>query len=201
MPGLYVVNALQFHSVLWTGLKYSGFQVPLPIAHGLVGASVVAALRPSVQTGSWKWLAFGAFLGIAADFDYALNWLRISFGGWHHGFTHSIPFAIVVGLLGIVILRQWKIRSFIVISAAYVSHALLDFMLTESRGVALWWPFTNYRYKLRLPNPIDYTWSDDSFRQAALDLLRISLVELLIFGPILLIVILVSSFLRPRELA
>jgi membrane-bound metal-dependent hydrolase YbcI (DUF457 family) len=88
------------------------------------------------------------------------------------------------------------VRSFLVFGGAYVSHTLLDFMLTESRGVALWWPFTNYRYKLRLPNPIDYTYSDDSFSQAAIDLLKISLVELLIFGPILLAVILVRNKLR-----
>jgi hypothetical protein len=62
-----------------------GFRVPLPVAHGLVGAGVVAALLPSAQPGRWKWLAFGALLGIAPDFDYALNWLHIGRGGWHHG--------------------------------------------------------------------------------------------------------------------
>ena len=102
-------------------------------------------------------------------------------------------------MVAIVILRHWKVRSFIVFSSAYVSHTLLDFLLTESRGVALWWPFTNYRYKLRLPNPIDYTWSSDSLSQAALDLLRISLVEMLIFAPILVFVILVSSSLKRRD--
>ncbi len=172
--------------------------MPLPVAHGLIGASVVAALRPSAEPDRWKWLALGAFLGIAPDFDFALNLLRISRGGWHHGFTHSIPFALVVGLVTILVLRQWKASSFLIVTAAYVSHTLLDFMLTESRGVALWWPFTNHRYKLRLPNPIDYTWSDDSFRQAAVDLLKISFIELLIFAPILLAVILVRQIVNKR---
>lgn len=174
--------------------------MPLPVAHGLIGASVVAALRDPAQTPGWKWLAFGAFLAIAPDFDFALNWLRISWGGWHHGFTHSIPFAVVVGLVTIIALRQLKVRSFLVFGGAYVSHTLLDYMLTESRGVALWWPFTNYRYKLRLPNPIDYTYSVDSFSQAAIDLLKISLVELLIFGPILLAVILVSQVIKQKRM-
>ncbi len=165
--------------------------MPLPVAHALVGASVVAALRPSTQSGNWRVLALGAFLGIAPDFDYALNWQRIWAGGWHHGFTHSIPFALMVGLLVIILLRQWSIRSYLVFSAAFVSHTLLDYMLTESRGVALWWPFTNRRYKFRFPNPIDYSWSDNSWTQAALDLLKISFVELLIFVPIFAIVIVV----------
>jgi membrane-bound metal-dependent hydrolase YbcI (DUF457 family) len=172
--------------------------MPLPIAHGLVGASVIAGLRPSSQPAGWKALALGALLGIAADFDYALNWLRIGRGGWHHGFTHSIPFALVVGLVMIIVMRRVSLRSFIVFSAAFASHTLLDFMLTESQGVSLWWPFTDHRYKLRLPNPIDYTWSDDSWVRAAVDLLKISLVELLIFAPILVVVIFVSGFLRSR---
>jgi len=165
--------------------------VPLPIAHALVGASAVAALRPSTQWGGWKALALGAFLGIAPDFDYALNWQRAWGAGWHHGFTHSIPFALVVGLVVIILLRQWSLRSFVIFTAAFVSHTLLDYVLTESRGVALWWPFTNRRYKLRFPNPIDYTWNDDSWAQAALDLLKISFVELLIFTPVLVAAILV----------
>jgi len=90
---------------------------------------MVAALRPPNELGGWKWLAFGAFLGISPDFDFALNWLGISIGGWHHGFTHSIPFAVVVGLATIVVLRQWKARSFFVFSTTYVSHTLLDYML------------------------------------------------------------------------
>ena len=80
-------------------------------------------------------------------------------------------------------------RSYLVFTGAYVSHTLLDFMFTESRGVALWWPFTNYRYKLRLPNPIDYTWSDASLLETMFDVLKICLTELVIFGPILLVVI------------
>jgi membrane-bound metal-dependent hydrolase YbcI (DUF457 family) len=149
-------------------------------------------LRPSAQWGGgWKALALGAFLGVAPDFDYALNWQRLWSGGWHHGFTHSIPFALFVGLIVIVVLRQWNVRGFLIFSAAYVSHTLLDYVLTESRGVALWWPFTNRRYKLRFPNPIDYSWSDDSFTHAALDLLKISFIELLIFAPVLVAAILI----------
>jgi len=88
----------------------------------------------------------------------------------------------------IVVSRDWRMRSFLLFTAAYVSHTLLDFTFTESRGVALWWPFTNYRYKLRLPNPIDYTWSDASLFEMSVDILKICLAELLIFAPILLIV-------------
>lgn len=170
--------------------------MPLPIAHGLVGASVAAALRPSHQSRGWKTLLVAAFLGISPDFDYVLNWLRISGGGWHHGFTHSIPFAFLVGLVMVIVSRDWKSRSFLVFGAAFASHTLLDFLFTESQGVALWWPLTNHRYKLRLPNPVDYT----SLWDTPLDVLKISLSELVIFAPLLLTVILLRRVFRRSRL-
>jgi len=179
--------------------------VALPIAHGLVGASLVELLRPSSQPRSAKLLLLGALLAIAPDFDYALNWLRISWGGWHHGFTHSIPFALVVGLVLIVIFRDWSVRSYLAFTLAYMSHALLDFLFTESRGVALWWPFTNYRYKLRLPTLIEYAWSRASLFDTVIDILKLCLTELLIFGPIFLAVLwirqMVTKTLQPAKRA
>ena len=150
-------------------------------------------MRPSSRPRSAKLLLLGALLAISPDFDYALNWLRITWGGWHHGFTHSIPFALVLGLVLIAIFRDWHVRSYLLFTLAYVSHALLDFMFTESRGIALWWPFTNYRYKARLPGPIDYAWSDASLSAMLVDILKLCLMELVIFGPILLTVIWIRS--------
>jgi hypothetical protein len=73
--------------------------------------------------------------------------------------------------------------------------------MTESRGVALWWPFTDRRYKFRLPNPIDYTWSTATVWEAAVDIIRISLIELMIFAPILLAVVVVKRLWVARSTA
>jgi membrane-bound metal-dependent hydrolase YbcI (DUF457 family) len=175
--------------------------MPLPVAHGLLGVSVVVALRQTSQSHQWKPLLIAAFLGLCPDLDYALNWLRISGGGWHHGFTHSVMFAFILGLLTAMILGERQVRGVVLFSAATISHTMLDFLLTESHGVALWWPFTGRRYKLSLPNPIDYTWSSESLWGAAADLLRISLVELMIFAPLLLVVVLVKKLLVERRVA
>lgn len=175
--------------------------MPLPVAHALLGASIAAALSQPSQSPRWKLLLTGALLGVCPDFDYALNWVRLSGGGWHHGFTHSILFALILGLLVASLIGDRKARSVILYCAAIVSHTLLDFMMTESRGVALWWPFTDQRYKLRLPNPIDYTWSSASLWEAVVDLLRISLIELIIFAPILLAVVVVKKRLVERGVA
>ena len=78
--------------------KDSLVTMPLPVAHGLLGASIAAALQPS-ESPRWRTLCVCALLGVCPDFDYALNWLRVSGGGWHHGFTHSILFALFIGSL------------------------------------------------------------------------------------------------------
>ena len=175
--------------------------MPLPVAHGLLGASVAAALSRPSHARRWGVLLTGALLGVCPDFDYALNWLRIWGEGWHHGFTHSIPFALLLGLVVALASGARGVWGVILFSAATASHALLDFVITESRGVALWWPFTGRRYKLRLPNPIDYAWSDASLWEAAPDVLRISLIELTIFGPLLLLVVLVKRSRAGRDAA
>ena len=94
-----------------------------------------------------------------------------------------------------------KIHRLILFTAATASHTLLDYLMTESRGVALWWPLTNHRYKLMLPNPIDYNWSGASMWRALVDVLTISLMELAIFGPILLSVILIKRFVVGRRIS
>jgi membrane-bound metal-dependent hydrolase YbcI (DUF457 family) len=162
--------------------------MPLPVAHGLLGASIAAVLQPS-ESLRWRTLCVCALLGVCPDFDYALNWLRVSGGGWHHGFTHSILFALFIGSLTAVALGDRKFRSIIPFCAAAASHTLLDYVMTESRGVAMWWPLTDRRFKLSLPNPIDYTWHNANLWGMSVDLLRISLIELMIFATIFLAVI------------
>lgn len=172
--------------------------MPFPVAHGLLSASVAVALNKPSRQRRWKTLLIPILLGVSPDFDYALNWLQIPPGGWHHGFTHSIVFAFALGLMTAIVVGERNVRSVVVYSSATVSHTLLDFMMTESRGVALWWPFTDQRYKLRLANPINYDWSDSSLWEAAVDTLRISLFEFLLFAPILLAVVLIKRLLTGR---
>ena len=174
--------------------------MPLPVAHALVGASVAAAVdRRSEAT--WQLLALSGLLGVCPDFDYFLNWLHIGRGGWHHGFTHSIVFALFAGAVTAFVFRWRTVRGFMAFSAATASHPLLDYLMTESRGVALWWPFTDHRYKLEGWNPIDYTWNNESLLDVVIALVRIGLTELVIFAPLLLLVILLRrSWIRSGKM-
>ena len=53
----------------------------------------------------------------------------------------------------------------------------------------LFWPFSNFRFKLLIPSPIDYSWSTTSLSATALDLVKISLKELIIFAPVVSVVL------------
>jgi len=161
--------------------------MPLPVAHGLVGATLKTSLSKSDQPFSLRAIGLSVMLAICPDFDYALNFLRIGRGGWHHGFTHSIVFALAVGLVCWLILRDRRAGILFILCAIVASHSLLDYLFTESRGVALFWPITDHRYKLNWFNPINYSWRTSSMLAAATDLLKLCIFELLIYGPFLIL--------------
>jgi membrane-bound metal-dependent hydrolase YbcI (DUF457 family) len=165
--------------------------MPLPLAHALAGGSLTVAAWPEqTPAGLRRGLVVGAVLGICPDFDYVLNWIRVLGPGWHHGFTHSILFALIVGAatswaLG---LRGW--RGALVCIAATLSHPLLDYLFTESRGVALLWPVTNHRFKLGITEWSYYQITTAS--QGWMAFVKLIGMELLVFGPIFAISVLCS---------
>src|SRR5262249_20396440 len=133
--------------------------MPLPIAHALMGASVVAALRShGTLKRDWKLLLLGASLGVLPDFDYALSLVRVGGRGWHHDFTHSILFAFLVGLVTAAVINHFSLRNVVAFFLAMLSHSMLDFLFTESGGVELLWPVSDKLFKFGLQSPILYNW-------------------------------------------
>src|SRR5690242_21725734 len=117
----------------------------LPVAHALVGGAISVALSPRRAPAA---LVTGALLGVCPDADYLLGRLHVLGWGWHHGFTHSVVFAVVVGATAswVLGLRGW--RGVLACVLPVLSHPVLDYVVTESPGVALLWPATGQRYKL-----------------------------------------------------
>src|SRR5215213_2895101 len=104
--------------------------MPMPVAHGLMGATLVAALRPRRSPRRFAHaLAAGALLANAADLDFFLVYAFRS-RAWHRGFTHSLAFALLVGLLLLFLLGRRRAREAVAYGLAYASHAALDFATT-----------------------------------------------------------------------
>lgn len=125
--------------------------MPLPIAHSLVGASLVAAVLPRAASSRRYYvpLLAGALIANAADLDFLLVFALRS-RAWHRGFTHSLVFALAVCVTLFLARGRMGARRVAAYSLAFASHALLDFATTrEGGGLELLWPFSMDRLGLR----------------------------------------------------
>jgi inner membrane protein len=160
--------------------------MPLPVAHGLLGASLVAAVLPRRSPRRYALsLAAGALLANAADLDFGLVFALHS-RVWHRGFTHSLAFALIVGLVLFIAFGRGRARRAAAYALAYASHAVLDFATTKiGGGVELLWPFSTERLALG--------WlglSEVPSRVPPAEVVRYLSVEFLIFAPPLLALLL-----------
>ncbi|MDQ3803511.1 MAG: metal-dependent hydrolase [Acidobacteriota bacterium] len=123
--------------------------MPLPVAHGLLGASIVAALHPQPTRRRYSVpLLFGALLANAADLDFLLVFALHS-RSWHRGLTHSVVFALLVGLLSALLLGRRRLKEALAYGLAFASHGVLDYVTSkEGGGVELLWPFSAERMML-----------------------------------------------------
>jgi inner membrane protein len=66
----------------------------------------------------------------------------------HRGFTHSVGFALITGLVALLLLMRTARPTlvFAFIAFASVSHGLLDMLTNGGHGIAILWPATPQRY-------------------------------------------------------
>jgi len=65
----------------------------------------------------------------------------------HRGFTHSLAFAVALGVAAALVSwgpRMWKAGVLVAITVA--SHGLFDMLTDGGLGVALWWPMDDARH-------------------------------------------------------
>lgn len=135
-------------------------------------------------------LAVAAGLAICPDFDVFFSGLLRLGDSWHGSFSHSITFAILVGLMVPSLLRISPLRSNFRFVAATASHGFLDALTGKEihAGEELLWPFFAHRFRLGL---FDYFQlghaSEQSAIQTATALVSISLFEAAVFVPLLII--------------
>lgn len=158
--------------------------MPLPVAHGLLGASVVAAGYSQSTKRYFVPLLAGAFLANLADFDFILVFAFHS-KSWHRGFSHSILFGLIVCLILVLSLGKRHLREAIAYGLAFTSHGILDYVTTrEGGGVELLWPFSLERFVLGWVGL-----SEMPSRLTELEIIRTLGVELICFAPLLILVL------------
>ncbi len=168
--------------------------MPLPIAHGLVGASIVAAICPQPMARRYfALLLVGAFLANCPDLDFLLVFALRS-RAWHRGFSHSFAFAFLISPVFFIFLGRRYIKEAIACSVAFVSHGVLDYVTTkEGGGVELLWPFNSERLGLGLIGL-----SELPSRLPVTEILKAIVIEFAIFAPILLAILLLRKMIANR---
>jgi inner membrane protein len=121
-------------------------------SHAAFALALGACLAPAAMRG--RTLVFGAVLGVLPDLDAVGYWLGVPtsalFG--HRGVTHSLAFALVVGLAGALLLAKRGVpagagsRAAVYLVLAMISHGMLDACTNGGPGIAFFSPFSNARY-------------------------------------------------------
>lgn len=168
--------------------------MPLPIAHGLLGATLGGLFQPQSGRNHFRPLLISAAVANAADFDFFLVSI---FGSkaWHRGFSHSLVFALGLGL-AMLLVRGWRnVRQAIAFTFVFLSHGVLDFATAKvGGGVELLWPWSSQRYKLGLVGL-----SEVPSQLPATGVLQALILELVIFVWPLVLVVLFSRHQRQKR--
>lgn len=169
--------------------------MPLPIAHGLLGASAVAALYPGPSYGrGYQPFLIGVLLANAADFDFLLVF-ALGSENWHRGFSHSIVFALVMFLMCALLLGRRRLLAAAAYGAAFASHAVLDYCTTkDGNGLELLWPFSTERLILGW-----WGLSEMPSKMSPVQILEALAVEFAVFTPLLLVVVLLRRKLTVNK--
>ena len=123
--------------------------MPTIFSHAIFASSIGAAFGPSTSVRFWLLTPICAMLPDAdvIAFKFGIGYSSM-FG--HRGITHSIFFAILVGVIvsTLFFFRSeapgWKLSLYF--AAVTLSHPLLDMLTNGGLGVALLAPFSNERF-------------------------------------------------------
>src|SRR5262245_42004272 len=167
--------------------------MPLPVAHALLGAVVVAITRKNLSfRRDWPPLSLGVALAIIPDFDLVLSWILGYSIKTHGGFTHSIMFSLAAGFLACLLMREKNVRGFTTYALATFSHGILDAATRkEFGGSALLWPVSLHKFRLGwfdyfafYPSP-----ATEPIVVILRNALEVCRYEAMIFTPVFLIVV------------
>ena len=118
--------------------------MPTIFTHAIVPLAL--GLAVGRKTISLRLIAAGVIATIAPDFDTIAFKLGIAYADQfgHRGASHSLPFALAVGVLGAMVapwLRTTRWRALLFLAFCTASHPLLDALTNGGLGVALLWPW------------------------------------------------------------
>lgn len=118
--------------------------MPSPLGHATIGFTAHAFYCKNRSViSSWKVVALVIFLANLPDIDVLVGLIFYNNGGvFHRGPTHSLLFALAMGLVAANLWRFWSAIpkvTFLWCFLLILSHVLADAIFT-TQPVSLWWP-------------------------------------------------------------
>lgn len=129
--------------------------MPTILAHPFAALALSPLLRDRRGLALRRVLGLGALCTVLPDLDVVGLWFGVPYGSLfgHRGFSHSIVFAV---LLGLALSRlpflapdgRGRAAVALFLAACTASHGLLDALTDGGLGIAFLSPFSNARYFL-----------------------------------------------------
>jgi inner membrane protein len=152
------------------------------IAVGMAAARLESDRRPP----GWQSLALWSGVSLLPDLDVIgfIMGVRYDAPWGHRGATHSLVFAIAIGLAAGLIAARYRrpfLKTALLATVLVATHGVLDSMTDGGLGCALFWPFDLTRYFAPW-NPLPVAPIGLAF--FSIYGLMVPLVETVIFGPV-----------------
>jgi membrane-bound metal-dependent hydrolase YbcI (DUF457 family) len=121
--------------------------MPTPIGHSLLATAIFSGVNRKKLTLNWfDYLVF-LFIGIFPDLDFLPGLILGTPSRFHHGFTHSLFFGIIIGTVTGLLYCKWKRKHWLnyslIFTGVYFSHLIADFFGVDTSfpyGEQLFWP-------------------------------------------------------------
>lgn len=127
--------------------------VPTPLTHFIAGAAA-SQLSPKPRGHHLRYALVFGLLASLQDLDFMMFFFGIPYNHplGHRGFSHSLAFAVALGVVGALVLRADRkgARAFcltaVAAGMAAASHGLLDMVTNGGLGVGILMPFDGGRF-------------------------------------------------------
>ncbi len=147
--------------------------MPSPVGHSMIGLAIGLGFAVPRGTPWRQWavaarrhraaLLLGVILGNAPDIDYVPGVLTGDLNAFHHYYTHTLGWVMLVAIATWMIWRAVQpdiaVRHFAFVSACLFSHLLADWATRDTSwpyGIMLWWPFS--REHVIAAVPVFWNW-------------------------------------------
>lgn len=151
--------------------------MPSPVGHTLFGLWIYVIWcknLPRLLSGrlsDWILIIWIIFCSNLPDFDLFIGLAEGDLSKYHQTYTHTLGFALIIGLATFLFLKIKKQNriysiSFLTFISVYF-HVILDSLNCDSRppvGVMLFWPFSNrYFNPIQIFYPVPHSQPSDVF--------------------------------------